>query len=218
LELQGSTPDYDVLLTNPPYSGTHIEKLLKFTAGDLGSGKSTGRNSKTEHGRGSSKPFLLLLPHFVYTKDYYKNIYPSRMEDGSQNQFSSPFFLCPLSRYSYLPPQWVTHEGSKAIAKGKVRTAPFPSFWYCSGASERTQNDDLTLFLTRNFGKSGVFHGTRDKIKRRGRNMPVAPHTFQEKCGASWTKIRSDPTLALENECLPRKERMDQYDSRYFTL
>jgi hypothetical protein len=88
------------------------------------------------------------------------------MEDGSQNQFSSPFFLCPLSRYSYLPPQWVTHEGSKAIAKGKVRTAPFPSFWYCSGASERTQNDDLTLFLTRNYGKSGVFHGTRDKKAR----------------------------------------------------
>jgi hypothetical protein len=172
---QGSTPDYDVLLTNPPYSGTHIEKLLKFTVGDLLGGssgnKTTGKKSKKEHGTiGSSKPFLLLLPHFVYTKDYYKHIFPV-LENDSQNRQSnsSPFFLCPLSRYNYIPPQWVTaDEGSKAVAKGKVKTAPFPSFWYCRqgvASDERTLNN-LTLFLTSNYGESGVFRGTTSFPKK----------------------------------------------------
>mmetsp|Transcript_13909 Transcript_13909/g.20530 ORF Transcript_13909/g.20530 Transcript_13909/m.20530 type:complete len:316 (-) Transcript_13909:4249-5196(-) len=100
-----SIPDHDIIVTNPPYSGKHIETLLRFSASN-------------------TKPFLLLLPHFVYTKQYY----------GSSllKQASKVFFLVPSKRYSYAPPSWVSSStGSTALAKGKFQTAPFPSFWYC---------------------------------------------------------------------------------------
>mmetsp|Transcript_28245 Transcript_28245/g.39750 ORF Transcript_28245/g.39750 Transcript_28245/m.39750 type:complete len:383 (-) Transcript_28245:169-1317(-) len=157
---KGSIPEYDVLLTNPPYSGIHIEKLLKFASGSTGRNKSMkkykNRDSKNSV-TGSQKPFLLLLPHFVYTKDYYKRIYPA----GDDN-LSHPFFLCPRSRYNYVPPSWVSEEGSTSIAKGKVKTAPFPSFWYCNGGKGIAQKD-LSSFLVKTYGESGAFKGFDSK-------------------------------------------------------
>lgn len=48
----GSPPPHDVLLTNPPYSGDHVEKLLAFE-------------------RRNSKPTLLLMPNYVSAKTYF---------------------------------------------------------------------------------------------------------------------------------------------------
>ena len=44
--------DYDVLVTNPPYSGDHVPRLLAFCAA-------------------SPKPWLLLVPDYVHGKPYY---------------------------------------------------------------------------------------------------------------------------------------------------
>jgi len=92
-------PEFDLLVTNPPYSSTHMEKLLNFCVT-------------------FKKPYALLLPNFVYTKPYYAEL-----------KLKS-FFLVPKLRYSYLPPKWVD-GGSTALSKGKNKTAPFHSFWYC---------------------------------------------------------------------------------------
>lgn len=48
-------PQYDVLVTNPPYSGTNMERLLRICVD-------------------SGKPWLLLMPNYVYTKDYYAEV------------------------------------------------------------------------------------------------------------------------------------------------
>lgn len=123
-------PPHDVLVTNPPYSGHHMEKLLSFC--------STNR-----------KPFLLLLPHFVYTKDYYKR----GLGETLSNQV---FYICPLTRYSYIPPAWVSvNGGSAALKKGKTQTAPFPSFWYCRIPA---MSD---AWLSKTFGASGKFDVTQ---------------------------------------------------------
>ena len=45
----GECPDYDILVTNPPYSEDHIEKILNFCVN-------------------AGKPYFLLLPNYVYTK------------------------------------------------------------------------------------------------------------------------------------------------------
>eukprot|EP00579_Thalassiosira_antarctica_P013318 CAMPEP_0201942012 /NCGR_PEP_ID=MMETSP0903-20130614/48181_1 /ASSEMBLY_ACC=CAM_ASM_000552 /TAXON_ID=420261 /ORGANISM="Thalassiosira antarctica, Strain CCMP982" /LENGTH=294 /DNA_ID=CAMNT_0048484231 /DNA_START=97 /DNA_END=978 /DNA_ORIENTATION=+ len=109
------TPEYDVLVTNPPYSGVHMEKILAYCS-DI--------STKTR------KPFLLLLPHFVYTKDYYQRALSPEVS-------SSIFFLVPEVRYGYIPPAWVeANRGSKALESGKNITAPFPSFWYCHAPTE----------------------------------------------------------------------------------
>jgi hypothetical protein len=96
-------PQYDVLVTNPPYSGEHIEKLLSFCTS-------------------SGKPWFCLLPHWVYTKSYYNR-------HGLRDVW---YLVKHTIRYAYEPPKWVNAgNGSTAIDKGRQRTAPFPSFWYC---------------------------------------------------------------------------------------
>ena len=130
----GKLPSFDVLVTNPPYSGIHMEKLLTFCANN------------------PSKPCFLLLPHFVYTKDYYLR----SLQSHPQKTPLSLFFLVPSQRYSYEPPKWVdSGEGSKALSKGKETTAPFPSFWYGSfGSSNRQEEED---WLVQSYGESGKF-------------------------------------------------------------
>jgi hypothetical protein len=121
-------PSHDVLVTNPPYSGQHMEKMLSFA-------------SKNR------KPFLLLLPHFVYTKDYY--------ERGLGDDLAKKvFYVVPQRRYSYIPPSWVVN-GSAALAKGKEQTAPFPSFWYCRIPP---MSD---AWLSKTFGPSGKYDTSR---------------------------------------------------------
>eukprot|EP00239_Pterosperma_sp_CCMP1384_P009833 CAMPEP_0197860816 /NCGR_PEP_ID=MMETSP1438-20131217/36443_1 /TAXON_ID=1461541 /ORGANISM="Pterosperma sp., Strain CCMP1384" /LENGTH=298 /DNA_ID=CAMNT_0043477801 /DNA_START=803 /DNA_END=1696 /DNA_ORIENTATION=- len=56
LQIQnGSTPEFDVLVTNPPYGADHIKKLIRFC-------------------NVSGKAFLLLLPEYVHRKEYYKTL------------------------------------------------------------------------------------------------------------------------------------------------
>jgi hypothetical protein len=50
---EGRTPEYDVLVTNPPFSGDHIPKTLAFAAS-------------------SGKPWAILIPEFCARKAYYK--------------------------------------------------------------------------------------------------------------------------------------------------
>lgn len=74
-------PNYDVLITNPPYSGDHIDKLLHFCFA-------------------SNKPWFLLLPNYVYTKDYFLK---KMMAMKLASDFL--FFVSPKKRYLYSTPK-----------------------------------------------------------------------------------------------------------------
>eukprot|EP00242_Pyramimonas_sp_CCMP2087_P007396 CAMPEP_0198209938 /NCGR_PEP_ID=MMETSP1445-20131203/17823_1 /TAXON_ID=36898 /ORGANISM="Pyramimonas sp., Strain CCMP2087" /LENGTH=284 /DNA_ID=CAMNT_0043883855 /DNA_START=172 /DNA_END=1022 /DNA_ORIENTATION=- len=69
----GELPPHDVLLTSPPYSATHVKKLL-------------------EHVGQSKVPWILLLPDYVHRKQYYTPAV------GHHN----PFFLLPTKSYQYM--------------------------------------------------------------------------------------------------------------------
>jgi hypothetical protein len=104
-QASGSVPEFDVLVTNPPYSGDHVERLVEFVAA-------------------SGRPWFALLPNWVYTKSYYP-----RVTRGLGVSYLVRHG--PGGRYAYEPPAWVSSEtGSTALAKGRASTAPFPSFWY----------------------------------------------------------------------------------------
>ena len=154
-------PEHDVLLTNPPYSGDHIEKCVTFAAENLAA-----------YGR----PYLLLLPSYVIHKDYYlpalltggtrgkekaKAISLQKAErEGSDDDDDEikkhggesraqilPFYVAPKKRYYYWTPKAMVkaraankgqaEESAKARRKrthiGALgeRTSPFLSFWYC---------------------------------------------------------------------------------------
>lgn len=97
-----SVPNYDVLITNPPYSGDHVENLITFCIQ-------------------SQKPYFLLMPNYFYTKDYFIRAYPK----GSYTE-RSLFFVVPSKRLLYTTP-----KGRRQSKSGKY-TSPFPTFWYCS--------------------------------------------------------------------------------------
>lgn len=164
-------PDHDILVTNPPYSGEHMEKLLEFC-------------------RKNQKPSFLLLPHFVYTKDYYARALGNFARDLC--------FLVPSIRYSYIPPAWVQHNtGSKALARGKEQTAPFPSFWYACHLQKTSISKE---WLTNTFGPSGSVRSQHAASGLRYAAIPAQiPRDF---------KGEFDPTKKRPNPRARKRMRM----------
>jgi hypothetical protein len=74
-------PQHDVVVTNPPYSGDHFERLLKFLCDN-----DNNNNDK-------KKPALLLIPEHLSKK---KSI---------QQYLDNFFFLTPPERYFYWTPE-----------------------------------------------------------------------------------------------------------------
>jgi hypothetical protein len=131
-------PNFDVLLTNPPYSEDHIEKLMKYlTSPSFG-----------------SKPFLLLMPQWVHKKDYYINATTAgsseaihgkkrkRSNDTASTQ-CSPFYIVPKKRYVYLPPPDFRERKVSDVHK---KSSPFISMWFVWGGSTEMNERLMTAF------------------------------------------------------------------------
>jgi hypothetical protein len=112
-------PNFDVLVTNPPYSDNHVERLLQFVASAAF----------------GSRPWFLLLPTWVHKKDYYVTATASM----------TPFYLVPPSnrRYVYHPPP---HFRTKTKSAVHVKSSPFVSMWYCWGGTSRVNEELMQHF------------------------------------------------------------------------
>jgi len=86
-------PEHDVLVTNPPYSGDSKERVLEFCAA-------------------SSKTWMLLLPNYVATKEYFTQT--------MDKHDLKPVFVVPTESYVYEHPQGTGKDAP-----------PFYSLWYC---------------------------------------------------------------------------------------
>jgi hypothetical protein len=78
---KGLIPSHDVLLTNPPYSGDHKQRLLMYLS-----------STKT--------PFLLLLPAYTASKSYWREF-----ADTSSNVDMKMQYLMPKHSYNYHHPE-----------------------------------------------------------------------------------------------------------------
>eukprot|EP00658_Telonema_sp_P-2_P061841 TRINITY_DN50507_c0_g1_i2.p1 TRINITY_DN50507_c0_g1~~TRINITY_DN50507_c0_g1_i2.p1 ORF type:complete len:331 (-),score=55.66 TRINITY_DN50507_c0_g1_i2:153-1145(-) len=131
----GRIPEHDVLLTNPAYSGDHIPKLLKFALE-------------------SGKPWLLLVPYWVYKKSYFSKLDPGAV------------FLCPKRRYFYRNGR-IGRESETGVQKV---TSPWESFWFVwvpGGQAEMVEGWEQL------YGPTGVAERTELRLahsflKRRG--------------------------------------------------
>jgi len=74
--LKCKVPNHAVLVTNPPYSDDHIEKLITFAVSN-------------------KKPFFLLLPVYVHKKPFYMTL----------TRDLRPVYIFPKKRYVYAPPK-----------------------------------------------------------------------------------------------------------------
>jgi hypothetical protein len=119
-----SLPAFGALVSNPPYSKNHVERLLEFVASPvLG-----------------TRPWFLLLPNWVVKKDYYDRIVLRALSGTRTTEPRSqcaPFYLVPRKRYVYLPP--ARFRAPKASDTHK-KSSPFVSMWYVWGGTiERTE-------------------------------------------------------------------------------
>ena len=106
-----------VIVTNPPYSGDHIQNLMQFV-------------TSSKH---QNKPFFLLLPNWVVKKDYYQSCTAN----------IQPFYLVPHKRYVYVPPK--DFRAAKKSDTHK-KSAPFVSMWYCWGGTCAANDQLIRLF------------------------------------------------------------------------
>ena len=103
-----SYPEFDVLVTNPPYSADHIEKLIDHVTVSKLFGQ---------------RPWFLLLPQFVHKKDYYVE----------KTRDIRPFYIVPHKRYVYLPPPAFRESKKSDVHK---KSSPFVSMWYVWGGTQ----------------------------------------------------------------------------------
>lgn len=107
----GSIPNFDVLVTNPPYSQDHIPKLVKF----LSSAPM------------QSKPWFLLMPQWVSKKPYFADKWDKKA-----------FFIVPKRRYIYYPPKKFREKKASDVHK---KSSPFVTIWFVWGGSlEQTKH------------------------------------------------------------------------------
>jgi hypothetical protein len=109
---QGTVPEHDVVVTNPPFSADHIERALHFCV--------------TQN---KGRPWMLLLPSFIYKK---QTCAPELARGPSP-----PIFLVPASTYTFWSPGRNFRTGparAREPAPGELpagkTTMPFECMWY----------------------------------------------------------------------------------------
>lgn len=110
VDAAGRTPAFDVLVTNPAYSGNHIPRLLDFLQ----------REAVCK-----DRAFALLMPSYVCAKDYWAQF----IERHPQLR-EAMAFLCPRKRYVYWTPAGLRSKKQAHSSALGNRTSPFVTFWY----------------------------------------------------------------------------------------
>jgi hypothetical protein len=132
-----AVPKYDVLVTNPPYSANHKQKLLDYLKV---SAKYSGKKHKDEEEKGkykvrdeeSSTPiaFALLLPTYTADKAYWREFAASCCGDTTATMSIStqtPVLSSLFEALYLMPPE--SYEFSHPEGTGKS-VAPFYSNWF----------------------------------------------------------------------------------------
>mmetsp|Transcript_20722 Transcript_20722/g.26749 ORF Transcript_20722/g.26749 Transcript_20722/m.26749 type:complete len:361 (-) Transcript_20722:29-1111(-) len=126
-------PKFDIMVTNPPYSGDHMEKLMRFITSPVF----------------GDRPWFLLLPNWVHKKDFFL----------AAVQNITPFYLVPRKRYVYLPPKGFREAKKSDIHK---KSSPFISMWYIWGGT-KAKNEGLMRCFLNSKGSGGVCELARSK-------------------------------------------------------
>jgi hypothetical protein len=112
-------PKFDCLVTNPPYSADHIERLVKHV---------------TSSTFATGKPWFLLLPQWVHKKEFYQ----------AATDALRPFYLVPHKRYVYVPPKDFRESRKSDVHK---KSSPFVSMWYVYGGSAKQTEAIIRTYL-----------------------------------------------------------------------
>jgi hypothetical protein len=187
----GALPAHDVLVTNPPYSGEHKQRLLAFLLAQAQAAASADRPPATSGpsdepparhgGRHVARwcPFLLLLPAWMAVNEYWSGFLERLAIVWGREQWRAARARCQkrprrarrlLERRAgvfYVCPT-ARYEFSHPESTGKAR-APFHSVWFCGGfATESARRRAVrALRPARRSGSLEVFRSTA-MLRKRG--------------------------------------------------
>jgi len=114
--LDDNLPDFQTLVTNPPYSDQHKDRCLEFCFQQL----------RKEEQR---KPFFLLMPNYVASREYYRRrIGVQQQTQEGHNIDEDIVYLIPSVPYEYDHPEGTGKEVS-----------PFASLWFCGMGKEKAK-------------------------------------------------------------------------------
>ena len=114
-------PVYDILITNPPYSDNHMERLMQHI---------TSPAIK-------DRPWFLLMPNWVHKKDFYT----------AATSNIRPFYVVPHKRYVYVPPADYREAKKSDVHK---KSSPWHSMWYIWGGSSAKNEQLIRAFYISN--------------------------------------------------------------------
>ncbi|CAM9521565.1 unnamed protein product, partial [Discosporangium mesarthrocarpum] len=114
---EGRQPKYDVLITNPPYSGDHKRLCLEYCVS-------------------SGKPWLLLIPNYVATKDYYREA-AIRSDCRTRVGGGDPFYVVPTTRYMFDHPEGTGHASSPFMGVWFVHAGEYTEGLFSAAAAQK---------------------------------------------------------------------------------
>jgi hypothetical protein len=162
-------PPHDVLVTNPPYSETHIDRLFHYlssrtrTMTSSSSTKTVNTPTKIsstptpKHPPLSPPPFCLLLPNWVARKkEFTTMLLPKIHHHHHHHQL---FYLSPIVPYTYVMPEWNNQQRPDHVPESGT-TTPYLSSWYISAG-------DQTDFLFQKMDHYAKRHTTKQQPSQR---------------------------------------------------
>lgn len=186
----GTVPPHDVLLTNPPFSGSHMPRLLAFAAAQKGVGAGSSSSSPP--------PFAFLMPAFVARKGYWL--------EYCKTASCKPLYLGPgAAPYAFTAPRlaadgvtpFVPHREKDAgrdeeetaeedIEDANVRAGSFQCIWFL-----QPRTDGLRKAVEQAFADAAASAVTGSSKE-------------EEAAGASAAETRPSPVLAHAADALPQ--------------
>lgn len=172
----GTTPTHDVLVTNPPYSADHKQKLLEFLlAPHLA--RAACRASGGTAPPSPCVPFMLLMPAWLAATDYWHAFVERLAEargkpsdaDGAQparklEQRAGVFYVSPTTRYAFSHPEATGHA-----------TSPFHSVWFCGGFSSKAlRREALAALRPLRAARDVEIFRSSSMLQRKGHFTPAS--------------------------------------------
>ena len=141
-----TVPNYDIFITNPPYSDTHKERCLEFCIEQL---RPSSQQQEQQQQR-KSRPFFVLMPNYVAARNYYRRILGDSIHDVA--------YFVPNQNYEYDHPEGTGHEVS-----------PFKSMWFCGVGRENLQQlKDVWQKQKESSTRNGRFVSSFDDLIKTG--------------------------------------------------
>ena len=178
----GAVPPHDALVSNPPYSGEHKQKLFAHLLAEWRRAAAAASSGGGRAEGAAGRPFLLLLPAWLAATDLWQSFVrdaaglcrgaaetaPASAEEGTAEEGTAEegtaearagiFYVCPAERYEFHHPQATGHASS-----------PFHAVWFCGGwvRDADRRRAMRRLKARRGAGHLEVFRSAR-MLQRRG--------------------------------------------------